>query len=51
MVVGSRLTLQQVGTPFDGEGYYVTRLRHTFDLVHGFRTRFEAERATINEVA
>ena len=51
MVVGSRLTLQQVGTPFDGEGYYVTRLRHTFDLVHGFRTRFDAERATINEVA
>lgn len=51
MVVGSRLTLEQVGRPFDGEGYYVTRLRHTFDLVKGFRTRFDAERATINEVA
>jgi phage protein D len=51
MVVGSRLRLEQVGGPFDGEGYYVTRVRHTFDLVNGFRTTFDAERATINEVA
>ncbi|MGH3479829.1 MAG: phage late control D family protein, partial [Nocardioidaceae bacterium] len=51
MVVGSRLTLGLVGQPFDGEGYYVTRVRHTYDNVTGLRTRFEAERATVNEVA
>ncbi|MET8625813.1 contractile injection system protein, VgrG/Pvc8 family [Kitasatospora sp. NPDC004669] len=50
LVVGSRLTLQDVGAPFEGGGYYVTHLRHGFDLEHGFRTRFEAERATLNEV-
>jgi phage protein D len=51
MVVGSRLTLQDVGAPFEGEGYYVTHVRHTVDLVRGLRTWFEAERATVNEVA
>ena len=51
MVVGSKLTLQDVGAPFEGSGYYVTRVRHTVDLVHGLRTCFEAERATVNEVA
>ena len=51
LVVGSRLTLQQVGAPFEGAGYYVTRVRHTVDLVRGLRTCFEAERATVNEVA
>jgi phage protein D len=51
MVVGSRLTLQEVGAPFEGGGYYVTRIRHTVDLVRGLRTYFEAERATVNEVA
>jgi phage protein D len=50
LVVGSRLTLQRVGAPFEGGGYYVTHVRHTFDLRCGFRTRFEAERATLNEV-
>jgi uncharacterized protein len=50
MVVGSRLTLQQVGAPFEGPGYYVTRVRHTVDLVRGLLTYFEAERATVNEV-
>ena len=50
MVVGSRLTLQDVGPAFDGGGYCVTALRHTFDLRRGFRTRFTAERATLNEV-
>ena len=48
MVVGSRLELQRVGPPFEGDGYYATRVRHTYDLVSGFRTHFEAERATIN---
>ena len=51
MVVGSRLTLERVGAPFEGDGYYVTRVRHTFDLIRGLRTRFEAERPTLNEVA
>ena len=49
MVVGSRLTLDRVGAPFNGDGYYVTRLRHTYDLTSGHRTHFEAERATVNE--
>ena len=31
-------TLQLVGAPFEGDGYYVTRVRHTYDLVHGLRT-------------
>ena len=51
MVVGSRLTLAGVGAAFDGDGYCVTALCHTFDLRRGFRTRFTAERATLNEVA
>jgi phage protein D len=51
MVVGSRLTLSLVGDPFEGDGYYATRVRHTFDLAAGLRTHFEADRATLNEVA
>jgi len=37
---------------FDGElrgGYYVTRVRHCYDLGTGFRSAFEAERATLNQ--
>jgi phage protein D len=49
MVIGSRLHLDRVGAPFTGSGYYVTRVHHSFDRDHGFRTRFEAERATVNE--
>lgn len=45
--VGSRLALERVGTPFEGGGYYATRVRHTYDLTNGFRTHFEAERATV----
>ncbi len=51
MVVGSRLTLERTGHPFEGGGYYVTRVCHTYDLQSGFRTHFEAERATIQEGA
>jgi uncharacterized protein len=51
MVVGSTLTLERVGAPFTGGSYYVTRLLHTYDRVDGFRTRFEAERATVNQGA
>jgi phage protein D len=49
MVVGSKLSLDRVGAPFAGDGYYVTRVCHTYDLVDGFRTHFEAERPTVNE--
>lgn len=51
LVVGSVLTLQLVGAPFEGDGYYVTRVCHTYDNVQGLRTRFDAERPTLNEVA
>lgn len=51
LVVGSRLTVRLVGEPFEGGGYYVTRVRHRFDLIRGLRTRFEAERSTLNDVA
>lgn len=46
--VGSILRLEQVGAPFEGDGYYVTRVTHTYDVEHGLRTAFEAERATVN---
>lgn len=49
MVVGSRLTLLATAPSFDGGGYYVTRVIQRFDLDRGFRTRFEAERATLSE--
>jgi len=49
MVVGSKLKLEGTGRPFEGSGYYVTRVCHTYDSTGGFRTHFEAERATIQE--
>jgi phage protein D len=48
LVVGSRVTLARCGRPFDGAGYYVTRVHHAYDQPHGLRTHFEAERATVN---
>jgi phage protein D len=51
LVVGSRVSLERVGGPFNGDGYYVTRVRHSYDRGSGFRTHFEAERATVNEGA
>lgn len=48
LVVGSLVRLELVGAPFDGDGYYVTRMTHTYDTEHGLRTAFEAERPTIN---
>jgi phage protein D len=48
MVVGSKLKLEGTGHPFEGSGYYVTRVCHTYDST-GYRTQFEAERATIQE--
>jgi phage protein D len=50
LAVGGRLDLEDVGDPFEGGGYYVTYVRHTFDQLSGFRTCFHAERATVNEV-
>jgi phage protein D len=47
--VGSRVTLERVGRPFEGGEYFVTRVRHTWNRRTGFRTHFEAERARINE--
>lgn len=49
MIVGSALSLDRVGAPFTGDGYYVTRVCHTYDLTDGFRTHFDAERPTVNE--
>ena len=51
LTVGSQLRLELVGAPFDGEGYYITRVTHSYDNVRGLRTAFEAERATLNEVS
>lgn len=44
MTVGSVLKLERIGKLFEGDGYYVTRVSHTFDTVVGYRTAFEAER-------
>jgi len=47
MTVGSALTLQRVAAPFAGGRYRVTRLTHSYDLEHGHRTAFEAERPNL----
>jgi phage protein D len=47
LVVGSQLGLSYIGAPFNGNGYYVTRVRHTYDLSQGHRTHFDAQRATV----
>ena len=48
LVVGARITLKDVGKPFDGGGYFVTRTLHTYDLHHGHRTSFDAERPNVS---
>ena len=45
--VGTLLRLERVSPLFEGDGFYVTRVRHRFDLEAGYRTHFEAERAWI----
>ncbi len=50
LVVGSRVTLERVGAPFDGPGYYVTQAAHEFDLTDGHRTEFHAERPALGPV-
>lgn len=47
MDVGSRLRLERVGAPFEGGGYYVTEVTHTYDLGSGHRTGFRAERPEV----
>ena len=44
--VGGRITLRGVGPLFKGE-YYVTAVRHMFDGLNGYRTRFSIERPGI----
>ncbi|MGE3309004.1 MAG: phage late control D family protein [Limisphaerales bacterium] len=51
LVVGSRVILENVGKPFEGPPYSVTRVVHTYDTAEGFRTLFQAERAILQEGA
>ncbi len=44
--VGTKLQLKATGTMFNGN-YYVTRVRHMFDGVNGYRTQFAVERTGI----
>ncbi|HLM66754.1 MAG TPA: hypothetical protein VK358_04460, partial [Longimicrobium sp.] len=48
--VGAELELKQVGPLFEGK-YFVTRVRHTFDLAHGYRTAFTVERPALGRAA
>jgi len=48
--VGSLLRLERVSPAFEGDGYYVTQVRHVYDLGTGYRTHFEAERAWIGRM-
>ena len=41
--VGTTIELQGIGPLFEGK-YYATAVRHTFDLMHGYRTTFEVQR-------
>ena len=47
LAVGSLVTLQRVGKPFEGDSYYVTHVLHCFDTAHGLRTHFDAERSWV----
>lgn len=48
--VGAELELMQLGPLFEGT-YWVTRVRHTFDAVHGYRTAFSVERPALGKAA
>ncbi len=41
--VGSSVDMRGVGPLFEGK-YYVTQVRHTYDLASGYRTTFQVER-------
>jgi phage protein D len=45
--VGDTVTLAGLGGLFNGD-YYVSEVRHTFTLTHGFRTEFYVERPFIS---
>jgi len=47
LIVGTQLTLERMGPVFSGDGYYVTRVEHSYDLGKGHRTQFTAERAAV----
>jgi phage protein D len=51
LVVGSRLTIENVGAAFEGAPYHVTRVLHTYDRESGLRTHFEAERPSLGDFA
>lgn len=51
IAVGTQLKLERVSPMFEGEGFYVTRVRHHFDLEAGYRTHFEAERPWLGNAA
>jgi uncharacterized protein len=40
--VGTHLTLRRLGPRFENT-YYITKVRHCYDLSHGYRTFFDAE--------
>jgi phage protein D len=46
--VGATVTLEGLGPWFDGD-YYVTRVRHVFDLHDGYRTYFDVERPGLGQ--
>jgi phage protein D len=48
--VGAELELKQVGPLFEGK-YFVTRVRHVFDPLQGFRTAFSVERPALGRAA
>ena len=48
--VGAELDLQRIGPLFEGT-YWVTRVRHTFDAVNGYRTLFSVERPALGKAA
>lgn len=44
LVPGATLDLRRVGRPFEGGGYRVCWVHHSYDLSSGYRTHFRAER-------
>ena len=48
LVVGSRVTLARCGRPFDGAGYYVTQVHHSYDLSRACGPGSTPRRPTVN---
>ena len=44
IVPGGIVRLEQIGASFSGDGYQVTKVRHTFDHDNEFRSTLEAQR-------